>query len=71
MQVIKKIVKRESIKSVFIPEEFGDQVEIIILPAGDKTAISSDPDKLMKSEEITGFASKVLASESENVWDEI
>ena len=32
MQIIRKIVKRESIKSVFVPEEFGDRVEIIVLP---------------------------------------
>ena len=32
MQVIRKIVKRESMKSVFVPEEFGDRVEIIVLP---------------------------------------
>jgi len=32
MQVIRKIVKRESIKSVFVPEEFGDRVEIILKP---------------------------------------
>ena len=32
MQVVRKIVKRESIKSVFVPEEFGDRVEIIVLP---------------------------------------
>ena len=32
MQVIRKIVKRESIKSISVPEEFGDRVEIIVLP---------------------------------------
>ena len=32
MQVVRKIVKRESIKSIFVPEEFGDRVEIIVLP---------------------------------------
>lgn len=32
MRVVRKIVKRESIKSVFVPEEFGDRVEIIVLP---------------------------------------
>lgn len=32
MQAVRKIVKRESIKSIFVPEEFGDRVEIIVLP---------------------------------------
>jgi hypothetical protein len=32
MQAVRKIVKRESIKSVFVPEEFGDRVEIIVSP---------------------------------------
>jgi len=32
MQVVRKIVKRENIKSIFVPEEFGDRVEVIILP---------------------------------------
>ena len=32
MEVIRQIVEKKSITSVFIPEEFGDQVEIIVLP---------------------------------------
>jgi hypothetical protein len=32
MEVIRQIVKRKSVTSVFIPEEFGEQVEIIVLP---------------------------------------
>lgn len=32
MQVVRKIVKRESIKSIFVPKEFGDRVEIIVMP---------------------------------------
>jgi hypothetical protein len=32
-QVIRQIVDRKSITSVFIPEDFGDFVEIIIFPA--------------------------------------
>ena len=32
MQVVRKIVKRENIKSIFVPEEFGDKVEIVVSP---------------------------------------
>ena len=41
MQVVRKIVKRESIKSVFVPEEFGDRVEIIVMPV---TSYNQDHD---------------------------
>jgi len=36
MQVIRQIVDRKNIKSVFVPEEFGDRVEIIVLPVAYK-----------------------------------
>jgi len=32
MQVIRQIIDRKNIKSIFVPEEFGNKVEIIILP---------------------------------------
>ena len=66
MQAVRKIVKRESIKSVFVPEEFGDRVEIIVLPIQDERTIPSDSENLMKLQEKTGFASDVLAGERED-----
>ena len=42
MQVVRKIVKRESIKSVFVPEECGDRVEIIVMPV---TSYNQDHDE--------------------------
>ncbi len=32
MQVVRKLVERKNIKSIFVPEEFGDMVEVIVLP---------------------------------------
>ena len=71
MQVIRKIVERADIKVVSVPEEFGDQVEIIVLPVRGEKAIPSDSENLMKLQERTGFASETLAGESEDVWNEL
>ncbi len=71
MQGIRQIVKRESIKSVFVPEEFGENVEILVLPI-DKTAkIESDSKQLMNLQEQSGFAKTVLADSQEDVWNDL
>ncbi len=71
MQGIRQIVKRESIKSVFVPEEFGENVEILVLPI-DKTAkIESDSKQLMNLQEQSGFAKTVLADNQEDVWNDL
>ena len=71
MQVVRKIVKRESIKSIFVPEEFGDRVEIIVLPLKRKKTLSADSEAIIKLQEKTGFAMNVLADEKEDVWNEL
>ncbi|RZB29778.1 MAG: hypothetical protein SRB1_02058 [Desulfobacteraceae bacterium Eth-SRB1] len=71
MQVVRKIVKRESIKSIFVPEKFGDRVEIIVLPLKREKILSTDSEAIMKLQEKTGFAMNVLADEKEDVWNEL
>ena len=71
MQVVRKIVKRESIKSIFVPEEFGDRVEIIVLPLKREKTFSADSEAIIKLQEKTGFAMNVLADEKEDVWNEL
>jgi len=71
MQVVRKIVKRESIKSIFVPKEFGDRVEIIVLPLKREKTLSADSKAIIKLQEKTGFAMNVLADEKEDVWNEL
>ncbi len=71
MQAIRQVVRRESIKSVFVPEEFGENVEILVLPI-DKTAkIESDSKQLMNLQEQSGFAKTILADNQEDVWNDL
>ncbi len=71
MQAIRQIVKRESIKSVFVPEEFGENVEVLILPI-DKTQKSKrDSKQLMNLQEQSGFARAILADSQEDVWNDL
>lgn len=71
MPVVRQIVDRKSIKSVFVPEEFGELVEIIILPVKEKKKISAESEAMIKLQEKTGFATQVLADEKEDVWNEL
>ncbi len=71
MQAIRQVVKRESIKSVFVPEEFGENVEILVLPI-DKTAkLEKDSKQLMNLQEQSGFAKTILADNQEDVWNDL
>lgn len=71
MQAVRQIVDRKSITSVDVPEEFGERVEIIILP------LVHDPDAAVGSSALhalqaqTGFVRQVLAGEEEDVWNDI
>ena len=71
MQMLRQIVKRENIKSIFVPEEFGDRVEIIVLPLNREKTLSADSEAIIKLQEKTGFAMNVLADEKEDVWNEL
>lgn len=71
MQVIRQIVERKSIKAVSVPEEFGEQVEIVVTPLDKSLHSLSEHSQLMKLQEQTGFAKTVLADTSEDVWNEL
>ncbi len=71
MQAIRQIVKRESIKSVFIPEELGENVEIRILPIDKTPKSKSDFEQLMNLQEHSGFARTILADSQEDVWNDL
>jgi len=70
-QVVRKIVGRKSITSVFIPEDFGEFVEIIVFPAKKEKKISADSEAMIKLQEKSGFVNQVLADEKEDVWNEL
>ena len=71
MQAIKKIVNRTAIKAIDIPEEYGDKVEIIVLPLEEKEKLSIVSEKIMRLEEKTAFATQILGDTSEDVWNDI
>ena len=71
MQAIRQIVKRESIKAVYVPEEFGDNVEILVLPTPKVDNPQGDSTPLMKLQEQSGFVRDVLADSQEDVWNEL
>lgn len=70
MQVIRKILKAESGKVwIDVPDSFGEEVEVIILPVKDRDSDFSY--EMMKHQQETGFAKKVLSNEKEDVWNDI
>lgn len=71
MEVIRQIVERKSITSIFIPEEFGDQVEIIVLPIKKTQKMADASRAMLELQEKTGFATQVLQDASEDVWNEL
>ena len=71
MQAIRQIVKRESIKSVLVPESFGENVEIVVLPVLREDNPLKESKQFMKLQEQTGFAQTVLADNQEDVWNDI
>ncbi len=71
MQAIRQVVRRESIKSVFVPEEFGENVEILVLPINKIANIENNSKQLMNLQEQSGFAKTVLADNQEDVWNDL
>ena len=74
MQAIREIVSREMLKNFNIPEEFGDEFEMILIPTKDLqigTNIESEDQKLMRYQSENGFSKNILAQECEDVWNDI
>lgn len=71
MQAMRKILKTESGKvTIDIPEYFGEEVEVIILPVTEEKNRNFSY-LMMKYQEVTGFVKEVLGSEKEDVWNEV
>ena len=71
MQVVRQIVERKNIKSIVVPEEFGDMVEVIVLPLKEEKQMSAESEAIIKLQEKTGFSAYVLADEKEDVWNDL
>lgn len=71
MQAVRQIVDRKSITSIDVPEEFGERVEIIVLPIFHDLDAAMDSSALHALQAQTGFARQVLAGEEEDVWNDI
>lgn len=72
MQAIRKVVSRKDIQVISIPESFGDQVEIIVLPATEAEPETRPGFRdLAALQAKTGFATRVLNETSEDVWNDL
>ena len=70
MQAIRKVIKVENgIITLRIPEIFGENVEVVVLPL--KNEIDKHSLVLMKAQEETGFVKEVLSQESEEIWNDV
>ena len=71
MQAIKRIIPRVNFKQYNIPDSFGQEAEMIILPAKqfDAENINSSYD-LMKIQEKSGMI-QMLNEPEEEIWNEL
>jgi hypothetical protein len=71
MQAIKRIIPRVNFKQYNIPDSFGQQAEMIILPAKqiETETINSSYD-LMKIQEKSGMM-QMLNEPEEEIWNEL
>lgn len=67
MPIIKKIVNRDIFKNFEIPEEFGEEFEMILSPIND----SKSNKKMIDIQSKNGFLNNILIQESEDVWNDI
>lgn len=70
MQAIRQIIRREDIAALEVPAEYGDCLEVIILPAS-SPQVSPESWAAMAVQERSGFAQEVLAAPSEDVWNDL
>lgn len=71
MQALKLIekVSRDGYVHVKVPSEMGGEVELIILPHPEIDAQGMN--EFVKIQEQSGFVKKLLASETEDVWNDL
>jgi hypothetical protein len=71
LQVVRQIVDRKDISSIHVPEDFGERLEVIIFRAQKGNKKSADIEALIKLQEQSGFARRVLGDEKEDVWNNV
>ena len=71
LQAVRQVVARKDIASVHIPEEFGEQVELIVLPVQVKSAMPAVSEDLLRIQEQSGFTAQILADKQEDIWIDI
>ena len=54
-----------------VPEEFGNEVEIIILPHDSHYETGVDSLEVMAIQEKSGFVESILSDEAEDVWNDL
>lgn len=68
LRLIEK-VSEDGYLHIKIPPEMGQNIELIILPLADSRKKESV--EYMRMQEESGFARNVLASEKEDVWNDV
>lgn len=71
MVALREIVNRETLKNFEVPEEFGNEFEMILVPINNIEKNSDESNTLMKYQEENGFSKNILAQTSEDVWNDI
>ena len=78
MQAIREIVTRDIFKNFDIPQEFGDEFEMILMPTAGiyqsnvkSTNLPNSNNAYLKFQEENGFSKNILTQESENIWNDI
>ncbi|MBB3187214.1 hypothetical protein [Microbacter margulisiae] len=71
MQAIKRIIPRKEFKQYNIPDSFGVQAEMIILPTNiGETGTETSSYDLMKIQEQSGMT-QMLNEPEEDIWNEL
>jgi hypothetical protein len=71
MQAISRIITRVHFKEYNIPESFGEEAQLIILPMESSSSkIDSESYQLMKLQEKSGMM-QMLNEPEEDVWNEL
>lgn len=71
MIALREIVTRDIFKDFKVPQEFGNEFEMILVPINTLEEDTNESRILMKCQSENGFSRNVLAQKSEDVWNDI
>ena len=71
MVALREIVNRETLKNFEVPEEFGNEFEMILVPINNIEKNSDESNTLMQYQEENGFSKNILTQTSEDVWNDL